>query len=167
MSRMKTLLLLRHAKSSWKHAGLADHDRPLNKRGRRDAPRIGRLIQQEGLLPDLIVSSTAERARTTAAVVAETAGYDSDIRLTGDLYHAAPEAYLRILRTLPATLGCVLVVGHNPSLEALLSELTGVDEALSTATLAHVTILIETWQELTLNGDAKLVNLWRPSELSE
>ena len=66
---MKTLLVLRHAKSSWKNSQMSDHERPLNKRGRRDAPRMGRLLGEEGLVPDLIVSSTAERALETAQEV--------------------------------------------------------------------------------------------------
>ena len=72
---MKLLLILRHAKSSWKDPDLDDHDRPLNKRGRRDAPRMGRLLRKEDLLPDLILSSTAVRARMTAEMVADASRY--------------------------------------------------------------------------------------------
>jgi len=72
---MKTLLILRHAKSSWSHPGLSDHDRPLNKRGKRDAPRMGQLLREEGLLPDLIISSSAKRAKTTAERVSNESGY--------------------------------------------------------------------------------------------
>jgi phosphohistidine phosphatase len=71
---LKTLLLMRHAKSSWKHTELDDHDRPLAKRGKRDAPRMGQLVRQEELVPQLILSSTAVRARNTAEIVAEESG---------------------------------------------------------------------------------------------
>ena len=76
---MKTLLILRHAKSSWKDLELPDQDRPLNKRGRHDAPRMGKLLKQEDLIPDHIVSSTALRAKKTAELVAKSCKYKGDI----------------------------------------------------------------------------------------
>jgi phosphohistidine phosphatase len=91
---MKTLLVLRHAKSSWKNANLADFDRPLNKRGKRDAPRMGELLRREGIVPDLIISSSAERALTTAEAVALACGYDLEIQTTRQLYHAWPDDYI-------------------------------------------------------------------------
>ena len=72
---MKTLLILRHAKSSWKFPDLSDHDRPLNRRGKQDAPRMGRLLKEKGLVPDLVISSTATRAKDTATAVAKHSGY--------------------------------------------------------------------------------------------
>jgi phosphohistidine phosphatase len=72
---MKSILILRHAKSSRKDPDLTDHDRPLNKRGKRDAPRMGRLLRKENLVPDIIISSTAMRARATAQAVAKASGY--------------------------------------------------------------------------------------------
>ena len=89
---MKTLLILRHAKSSWKQPGFADHDRPLNRRGNRDAPRVGLLLRRQALTPDLIVSSTAERARATAVQVAESVVYGSPVELDRQLYLAEPGA---------------------------------------------------------------------------
>ena len=83
---MKTVLLLRHAKSSWDNPAVDDHERPLNKRGLKAAPRMGQLIADEGLKPDVIVSSTAVRAATTAAAIAEECGYDGEIHYTDDLY---------------------------------------------------------------------------------
>ncbi|MFB3041695.1 MAG: histidine phosphatase family protein, partial [Candidatus Poribacteria bacterium] len=83
---MKTLLILRHAKSSWEHPELTDHDRPLNKRGKRDAPRMGKLLRVQGLVPDLIMSSTAKRARSTAKTVARKSGYKEKVELTPAFY---------------------------------------------------------------------------------
>ena len=77
---MKTLLILRHAKSSWRDTSLDDHDRPLNERGRRDAPRRGQLLLEESLLPDLILCSTAARARRTAEIVVEASGAKCEMR---------------------------------------------------------------------------------------
>ena len=99
---MKTLLILRHAKSSWKDASLADHDRPLNKRGKRDAPRMGRLLQEQDLVPDRIISSTAKRARNTAKAVAKACNCKDKVELTSEFYHAGPGAYLAVLQNVSA-----------------------------------------------------------------
>ena len=162
---MKTLLILRHAKSSWKNAGLADHDRPLNKRGQRDAPRMGQLLRGEGLIPDLILSSTARRALDTAEAAAETSGFEGDIESRPDFYMAGPEAYLRALRGLSDDYGCVLVIGHNPGLEELLETLTGEAETMPSAALAQVELPIRRWRDLGNGTEGKLVNVWRPKEL--
>src|SRR5262245_35485739 len=135
---MKTLLLLRHAKSSWKYPDLADHDRPLNKRGKVIAPRMGQLLKDENLVPDLILSSTAARAQTTAHKVARASGYEGDIRVTRELYETGPAAYLALLQAIPEEHARVLVVGHNPDLEVLLEQLTDEAETLPTAALALV-----------------------------
>jgi phosphohistidine phosphatase len=97
---MKSVLVLRHAKSSWKHPALADHDRPLNKRGKRDASSIGGLLKREHLVPDIIISSTAMRARATAEAVAKASGYTGDITFNRSLYAAGPQAYIDALHDL-------------------------------------------------------------------
>lgn len=163
---MKTLLILRHAKSSWKDSEIADHERPLNKRGKKDAPRMGRLLREEGLQPDLIISSTARRARSTAEAVAEESGFGGDVQLSQDLYAAGSEAYIDALHSLPDEIASVLVVGHNPGLEELLENLSGENESLPTAALARVTLPILHWQELTAETQGKLEGLWRPRELA-
>src|SRR2546428_2406284 len=83
---MKSLLILRHAKSSWKHPELTDHDRPLNKRGKRDAPRIEEILRGEHLIPEAIISSTAARAHATAEAVAKASGYKGEVTLNRSLY---------------------------------------------------------------------------------
>ena len=163
---MLTLLILRHAKSSWKDPGQTDHDRPLNKRGRRDAPRIGPLLIERELVPRQIFCSSAVRAVTTAELVAESCGFPRDqIQATSQLYLAAPATYIDHVRWHAEGAGPVMVVGHNPGLEALLHALTGVDEHLSTAALAQVALDISDWKDLTLHAPARLVELDRPREL--
>jgi phosphohistidine phosphatase len=162
---MKTLLLLRHAKSSWKDEELGDHDRPLNKRGKREAPRIGQLLQEQQLHPDLIISSTAKRARKTASKAARQCHYQGIIELDGTLYLAPPEAYIAALRALDDQLQCVLMVGHNPGLEQWLALLTGYAVDLPTATLAHLELDLTTWQDANSQTRATLIGLWTPSEL--
>lgn len=162
---MKTLLILRHAKSSWKDEGLADHDRPLNKRGKKDAPRVGKLLREVDLVPELIISSTAKRARKTASKVAQKCAYEGVIELTGDLYLAPPSQYVQVLQNVPDHVTRVMVVGHNPGAEELLAQLAGHATHLPTAALAHVELDIDHWQQLTLQAPGKLVDLWRPREL--
>ena len=162
---MKTLLILRHAKSSWKQPGLADHDRPLNRRGNRDAPRVGLLLRRHALTPDLIVSSTAERARATAAQVAEGSGCGCPVELDRQLYLAGPEAIVDVVRSLGGEASRVLVVGHNPGLQELVARLTGRDEVLPTAALAQIELPIAEWAELRAFPRGRLVGLWRPKEL--
>jgi len=163
---MKTLLILRHAKSSWENSGLADHDRPLNKRGKRDAPRMGLLLREQGLAPDLILSSTAKRARRTASAVAESAEFQGEVKLLPELYHAGPRTYSEVLRNISNDCESVMVVGHNPGLEILLAKLAGEGERLPTASLAHLQLGIDSWGEFNLDVEARLVGLWRPRELA-
>ena len=164
---MKTVLILRHAKSSWKHPDLDDHDRPLNRRGLRDAPRIGRLIAGADLVPDLIFSSSAVRARTTAEAVAAESGYTGPIEIKRELYLAEPSVYLELLAGLDDRFGRVMVVGHNPGMADLVEELTGTFDAFPTAALAHVRLPIEGWQAAYARLRGELIDLWQPRELPD
>ncbi len=162
---MKTLLILRHAKSSWGDSSLKDHERPLNKRGKRDAPRMGKLLQDEQLTPDLIVSSTAKRAQKTATKVADSCGYRGEIEVTDSFYLARPGSYVQYLQEVDDENDSVMVVGHNPGLEDLLSLLTGHDERMPTAALAEIQFDITSWREMADTPTGLLANLWLPKEL--
>ncbi len=162
---MKTLLILRHAKSSWKDSSLADFDRPLKKRGKRDAPRVGALLKQEKLIPDLIISSSAKRALATAEAVALACDYDSEIQATRQLYHADPNSYIEVLRTVPDAYQRVMVVGHNPGLESFVEELSGAWVRMPTAALAHLNVRVEKWSEMSLESTNELIAYWQPKEL--
>lgn len=164
---MQTLLVLRHGKSSWKHPGLADHDRPLNKRGRGDAPRVGRLLRDEALAPDGIVSSTAARARATATLVGEAAGFGGSVELDRRLYLASAAEVIDVLQEVGGEAPRLLVVGHNPGLEELVAILTGSFVALPTAALAAVRLEVDAWPQLSASTRGRLVNLWRPRELPD
>jgi phosphohistidine phosphatase len=165
LDTMKTLLLLRHAKSSWKHPELADHDRTLNKRGKRTAPLMGALLQDEDLIPDLILCSSAVRAHTTALLVAEACAYAGKIKRIRKLYLAEPQDYIELLREVADEHASVLVVGHNPGVEALIEALTGEAMAMSTGALAQVELSLERWNDLDTDTHCKLVNVWRPKDL--
>jgi len=163
---LKTLLLLRHAKSSWADAGLDDHERPLNQRGRRDAPRMGDLVRQLRLLPDVIISSDAVRARLTAEEVAETARYAGKILLDPRLYLASPDSIVGVLQTVPHTKAeTVMIVGHNPGLEELIAGLTGEHHDMPTAALAQLVLPIVRWRDLEVSTPGTLRALWRPKDL--
>lgn len=161
---MKTLLLLRHAKSSWSDPSLSDHQRPLNKRGRHDAPRIGRLIQHLGLEPQRIICSDAARTLATSRMVMEQTGWECPLTPTPDLYLAPPESYLQILHQMEDSIGCVMMVGHNPGIEATVELLTGELEFTPTGALAHIEFDAESWTHASLDGGARLVDFYRPKE---
>ena len=162
---MKTLLLLRHAKSSWKDGDLDDHDRPLNKRGKREAPRMGQLLRDEKLLPDLILCSSAKRCRKTAEHVIAASGYRGEMRVTGELYEADAGKLRLVLAGVPDEAAVVLLIAHNPGLEELLDSQVGVYTPLTTAALAQLELPIHHWWELNDKTRARLVNLWQPREL--
>ena len=162
---MKSLLLLRHAKSSWGDMSLGDHDRPLNSRGKRDAPRMGRLLKELDLVPDAILSSTAKRAHKTAQAVAEEAGFEGQIEKHRSLYHAGPDVFIEFLRTLSDDVGRAMLVGHNPGMEYAVEFFTGESEPYPTATLAHIQLPIDSWDELSEDIEGQLLGLWRPKEL--
>ena len=149
---MKTLLILRHAKSSWKEEELDDHERPLNKRGLNDAPRMGELLKEHDLVPEYILSSSAVRARHTAQLVAEHSGYEGEIGGGRELYSFASADYLDALEKLADSYERVMVVGHNPGLEELAEWLTGVYTSLPTASLAVLRLEINHWSELEGRG---------------
>jgi phosphohistidine phosphatase len=163
---MKTLLVLRHAKSSWSDPALDDHDRPLSKRGRRDGPRMGALLRACGLMPDVVISSDAVRARLTAEAVAEAARFTGQSLLDRRLYLASPADIRAVLRTVPDEAETVMIVGHNPGLEELVAQLTGEQRDLPTAALAQIVLPIDRWRDLTLSTRGTLVGHWRPKELT-
>jgi phosphohistidine phosphatase len=159
---VKRLLVLRHAKSSWADSSLSDWQRPLNERGIRDAPRAGQWLRERALVPDLIVTSDAVRARSTAEAVAKAAGYSHEIVLDPSLYHADPDDMLEALRGIRGDAGTVLIVGHNPGLEELVQQLTGEYLELPTAAVVHIALPINQWNEIDAEVDASIVGTWRP-----
>lgn len=163
---MKRLLILRHAKSSWGDSSLDDWERPLSPRGVRDAPRVGEWLGTHALVPDLIVTSDAVRARATAQAVAEAAGYGREIVVDARLYHAKPDDLLAVLQGLSDDSARAMIVGHNPGLEDLIGRLAGEHHDLPTATLVHLALPIDRWSALDDQGGATVVDIWRPGDNS-
>ena len=158
----RTLLVLRHGKSSWADPALDDHDRPLKDRGRRGAASIGRQLRETGLLPDLALSSTARRAHSTARRCLEAGGAQAPLQLTRQLYGSGAQRHLEeISRRAADEHDTVLVVGHNPDLEDLVALLTGEPVILKTAFLAVVSLEIDDWADLAA-ARGRLTRLLRP-----
>lgn len=146
---MKTLVLVRHAKSSWDHPGLDDHERPLNERGLRDAPKMGRRLAERGLAPDLILSSTAVRALTTARLLAEALGLDPDRIIAEErLYATSATGILEVVAELDIAVGTAMVVGHNPEMTSLAQRLTDEIGHLPTCAVAEFRFEADAWDEL-------------------
>ena len=117
---MKTLYLVRHAKSSWKYPDLDDFERPLNKRGRKSAPFMGTILKKLKVAPDLILSSPANRASMTARIIADKIGYPLDkIRYSESIYEFSANALIDIIEQLEDGVDKVMLVGHNPALTDL------------------------------------------------
>lgn len=161
----KTLLIMRHAKSSWSHSGLSDHERPLNKRGLHDAPRMAEWICNKSLVPDIVLSSTAKRARTTAELFVENCeGINCGVQTTKEFYHAPARVYLETAVQFPEPVGTAMVVGHNPGMENLVEVLSNEYERMPTAAIACFEFNIQSWEELAPEK-ATFIDVWRPKEI--
>lgn len=156
---------MRHAKSSWEGKHEDDRERPLSKRGKKNAAQMGELLKEEKFTPDLILSSSAVRARVTAEVIMDTLGYHGDVCFLNSLYLAEVDAYLKELRRLDDHVDCVLIISHNPGLESLLQTMVDKIEALPTASVAYLNIHIDSWKDYTGDSQAELVKVWKPKDL--
>ncbi len=168
---MRRLILLRHAKSD-RPAGVPDHDRPLNDRGRRVAPAVGAHLAQEGLRPDLALVSTAERTRETWGAMTAALG-DPETRWQREIYEAPASRILRVIRDAPDSAATVIVVGHNPGLGDLASDLAGEGPraarnrlGLEFPTAAYVVIDFDTdhWADIA-PGQGRLDRFVRPRDI--
>ena len=161
---MKTIHLLRHAKSSWKDPGQTDFERPLNGRGRDAAPLVGQFISKKKIRPDLILCSPAERARQTAALVIQSAKLNAELRFDERIYEASAAQLLEVVSQIDETVGFALLVGHNPGMEDLLRTLTGESQTMPTAALARIVLDVEKWSKVR-EGTGRLEWLVRAKEL--
>ena len=147
---MKTLYLLRHAKSSWNFNELSDQERPLNDRGRDDAPAMGKALAKRHIRPDLVVSSPAVRAMSTAVLVAREMQYPHDkIVVEPGIYGADVEDLLAVIHSLPDAAGSVLLVGHNPTITETANELSPSSlNEMPTAAVVCLRFTCDHWAEV-------------------
>ena len=154
---MKTLFLIRHAKSSWDDPALADKDRPLNDRGKRDAPKMGERLAKRGVKPDLILSSPAVRALTTAEIIAKKLDYKrKNIVVDDRLYAVAADDLLDVIRQLDDKLERVMLIGHNPELTELAHRFSGKITHLPTCAVAEFTFDAKSWSNVGKDEPAKV-----------
>ncbi|HEY5919342.1 MAG TPA: histidine phosphatase family protein [Chryseolinea sp.] len=149
---MKTLFIIRHAKSSWDASNVDDFDRPLNERGKRDAPRMGKRFKEKDIHPDLMVSSPAKRALSTAKKIAEVLKYKKDdIKSDRRLYHADEETILTVIRELKENRSVVMLFGHNPGLTEFVNSLMDGSQDIDNIPTCGVVAFqfsIEHWTEI-------------------
>ena len=148
---MKNLILIRHAKSSWKNHDLADHDRPLNKRGKRDAPMMGEHLYQLEIKPDLILSSPAKRAKKTARIISQKLGFPINKIIDRDeIYGASHSTLTAIIQQIEDRFENVILIGHNPAITHLSHFFTHHPiENVPTCGVVSVTFEIHNWEEVS------------------
>lgn len=154
---------MRHAKSSWNEAGLADIERPLNERGLRTAPFMGELMLEKGFDPDVILTSTAVRARRTAVLVKEAGKLDGVMQFEPRIYEASPNELRQIVSRVADAHQSAMIVGHNPGIEGFIRYLTGDLVSMPTAALAVIELNIDKWKE-TNEGCGTRQTVIRPKE---
>src|SRR5215218_4055312 len=162
---MRTLYLLRHAKSSWADESMQDFDRPLANRGREACATIGEFIKEKGIDFDLVLVATAVRTRETIELVKERAEFRIEVRYDERIYEATTSQLLEVISQVDDDRESVLLVGHNPGIEELLALLTGQHVQVTTATFAKININAPKWSaELGNNGTLDWIV--RPKELA-
>lgn len=149
---MKTLYVVRHAKSSWDNPFLNDADRPLNDRGKRDAPRMAKRLLEKKIVPDLMIASPATRAITTCHIMAQVLGITDDrIKVERSLYHANPSGVLQLVKDTGNQFGQVMIFGHNPGLTDFVNALRtdrSIIENIPTCGIVGFSIAIDAWSDL-------------------
>lgn len=150
---MLELFIIRHAKSGWDDPMLSDFDRPLNDRGKKDAPVMGGWLKENGIKPDLIVASPAKRAKKTARVIAESLGYAKDaIVLDESIYEASLESLAYLVCALPSDKSCVFLVGHNPGVTELANLYGDIAvENISTCGIVGISFDAKAWRDVCGN----------------
>lgn len=148
---MKTLILVRHAKSSWDNPSLSDFDRPLNDRGLRDAPRMGKRLRENSVVPDMLVSSPANRALSTCKIIAEKIQFPAErIQTEKNLYHADENEFLWIVQELPDSASTVMLFGHNPGITYFANSLTKENiNNIPTCGVVSCHFDVEHWKQVT------------------
>ena len=145
----KRIILFRHGKSDWNTNAGSDHERPLSKRGERDSITMGQFIATSGQIPDYIISSSANRARTTVEIASSEGEWDSPISISDALYCAHNNSVLEVIREVPEKYASVMLVGHDPAWSDLASHfIGGGDIQLKTASMACIDFEIVTWDEV-------------------
>ena len=159
------LILMRHAKSDWSNGSQSDHERPLNRRGKRDAPNMAGWLAECNLIPDLILVSSSQRTRETVGLMKEIWQTDPKIDYQEGLYHSSPEEIIAAVQSNPGEHQTVMVVAHNPGMTSLVSHFAGDFVEMPTAAIAIFQPTCESWSDLRPDTSMQLVEHKRPKEL--
>jgi len=157
---MKNLLIMRHAKSDWDNPSISDFDRPLNNRGKASAPLVGHELLKRDKVPELIISSPANRAKTTSELVSKIIGYKQPIQYENEFYFGSIDEMISIIRDTDNLYKRIMIVGHNPTLEELVPDLTGdhIERSLPTAAIVSINFDFDNWNQLGLeNGELEFI----------
>jgi phosphohistidine phosphatase len=164
---VKTIILFRHGKSDWDAPYSSDHERPLAKRGRKAADRMGRFLAEKGEVPEVAISSTAVRARDTLSRAVRAGDWQCEVALIGDLYLPSPYHLLHVLQQVEEPLTSVMLVGHEPAWSETISLLVGGGRfRFPTAAMARVDVGVDRWDEIDF-GLGELRWMVTPKELAE
>jgi phosphohistidine phosphatase len=145
---MKKLYIIRHAKSSWLDMTLDDFDRPLNKRGRENAPMMAERLKKNGVMPDIILSSSAKRAKKTAKILASGVGFSKKIKFKDELYDVLPSTLHKKIKSIKNKHEVVFLIGHNPELNMLAEDLINFEENIVTCGIVEIEFDCEKWREI-------------------
>ncbi|MEA2091216.1 MAG: histidine phosphatase family protein [Campylobacterota bacterium] len=160
---MKKLYIIRHAKSSWKDLRLDDFDRPLNKRGRLNAPFMGEKLKKKKVVPDIIFSSSALRAKTTAKIIAKKIGFSEDIIFKNSIYDASVSTLHKILTKIDDKNSIVFLFGHNPDLGMLSESYLDFYENIPTCGIVEIEFNCNKWKDIS-NKNSKLISFDYPKK---
>lgn len=162
---MKKLYLIRHAKSSWKNLDIDDFERPLNKRGEKNAPFMGEILKNQDVIPDLIISSPALRAKTTAKIIAKKIKYRKKVTYEKKIYEASSSDLLQILHSIDDTNKIVFLVGHNPSLNDLAEYFVEFYNNIPTCGVVEIVFNTKKWSKI-VQENAQLLSFDYPKKYS-
>jgi len=163
---MKKLYIIRHAKSSWDDESLNDFDRPLNKRGKANAPMMGGRLKKNGVMPDIIISSPAKRAKSTAEIIAKEIGYEKKVHFDENIYESSVDELSKILKSIDDKNNIVFLVGHNPELNMLVDNYVKFYENIPTCGVVEIGFECDKWADIGPKN-AKLLSFDYPKKSDE
>lgn len=161
---MKKLFIIRHAKSDWSDTSLDDFDRPLNNRGLKNAPFMGKLLKEKGVMPDLIISSSANRTFTTAQIFASQLGYLGDILLDKNLYEVSANTIESIVKNVSDNFDTIFLIGHNPGLQMFAETISKFEvDNMPTCAVVEIDFKVDSWKDIS-RKESKLISYDYPKK---
>ena len=161
--RLRRLIVMRHAESPWEGVKAPDHERPLGVVGRKQGPRVGAALVEKGWLPEIVLSSDAQRTRETFAGLSRAFTAEVEVRFLSSFYQFGQAAAEDEMLTLPETVSCALLLGHNPGWEQLVEKLTGNAVAMEPATAVVVSQELNSWENAASAGRGELEDVILPA----